>query len=251
MKIKKILFYLFIVISIFLIYKATFNKSINYIALGDSVAEGVNPYGEKTYGYTDYIADYLDTNGILGTYIKDFAKSNYAIEDLYDDINNNKSIKTEDNYINLKSSLRESDLVTISIGLNDLKKGITISNIKNKLIDKNKVKNRINEVMNELDKLIKLIIKYGKGDIIVVGYYNPLPYLNTYKEDIDEIIDYTNKKYKEVCDNNKIYFVEVSKYLSGRTDYLPNPFDIHPNTMGYNEIFKQVKKVIDNKYLNN
>ena len=31
------------------------SEKINYIALGDSVAEGMNPYGAVGYGYPDYI----------------------------------------------------------------------------------------------------------------------------------------------------------------------------------------------------
>ena len=58
MKLKKTIFYLFIIISIFLIYKFTFNNNVNYVALGDDLAKGINSYGHVSYGYFDYIYDY-------------------------------------------------------------------------------------------------------------------------------------------------------------------------------------------------
>ena len=92
---------------------------------------------------------------------------------------------------------------------------------------------------------------YAKGDIIVIGYYNPFPYLTSYKRQINDLIDYTNKKFQQICGKNNIYFVKISHSFKDRTDYLPNPFDIHPTVLGYNEIFKQIKKVIDGNIINN
>ena len=50
-------------------------EKITYIALGDSVAEGMNSYLQVDYGYTDYIKDYLNRNDRLSFYTKAFAKA--------------------------------------------------------------------------------------------------------------------------------------------------------------------------------
>ena len=47
-----------LVFVIYNIFKENNNK-IYYIALGDSIAEGMNPYGNIGYSYSDYIKDYL------------------------------------------------------------------------------------------------------------------------------------------------------------------------------------------------
>ena len=60
---------LFISGSVFLIYNRTYTLKINYVALGDSVAAGRNPYGVDDYGYTDYVKDYLQKNDKLNNYI--------------------------------------------------------------------------------------------------------------------------------------------------------------------------------------
>ena len=250
MKLKKILFYICVVLSIFIIYNVTYKDTINYVALGDSIALGINSYGEEGYGYPDYVKDYLKNLKKLGCYTKGFSKREQKIEDLYDDINNNKTIVENGNYYNIKSALRESDLVSITIGLSDFKNGFTLEGIINNLDNIVASKKRIDEISIEFEELLELIKKYAKGDIIVIGYYNPFPYLDSHKQEINEIVEYGNKKIQQICEKNSVYFVDVFDYFVDRTDYLPNPFDVHPTVLGYNEIFKQVKKVLDQKILN-
>ena len=52
----KLFVFLGALIAVFAIYKIFIQESnkIYYIALGDSVAEGMNSYGEIVYGYPDY-----------------------------------------------------------------------------------------------------------------------------------------------------------------------------------------------------
>ena len=58
------------------------NNKMIYIALGDSVAEGRNPYGEINYGYTDFIADDLKSKNKLDRYTKKYTKSGYKTSDV-------------------------------------------------------------------------------------------------------------------------------------------------------------------------
>ena len=69
---------------VFATYKLFLNEKekLTYIALGDSVAEGMNSYLQVDYGYTDYIKDYLKRNNRLSFYTKAFAKSGYTTNDL-------------------------------------------------------------------------------------------------------------------------------------------------------------------------
>ena len=245
MNIKKIMFYICIVLSVFVIYKVTFKNEINYVALGDSFALGINPYGEEGFGYTDYIRDYLADKDKLGYYTKSFSKKSQKIEDLYDDINNNKIIVENGNRYNIKNRLRESDLVTLSIGMDDFIQGMTLDGIISRLDDIDAQKKRIDEISHEFEKLLELIKMYAKGEIIVIGYYNPFPYLTSYKQEIDTLVEYSNKKFQQVCGKKDAYFIRISDYFKDRLDYLPNPFGINPTVLGYNEIFEQIKKVID------
>ena len=59
---------------------------------------------------------------------------------------NNKTIVKNGNRYNIKSSLRESDLVTISIGLSDFKQDFTFYSFIDKLNDKESIKKRIDDI---------------------------------------------------------------------------------------------------------
>ena len=119
---------LFVGIGAFLIYSNTYKEEFNYVALGDSLAAGRNSYGVDDYGYADYVRDYLKQNDKLSSYAN-YAVSGYSTINIINDINYNRTIEVEETEIGLKRALRESDLVTISIGANDILQNINISSI--------------------------------------------------------------------------------------------------------------------------
>lgn len=212
------------------------NNKIYYIALGDSLAQGMNPYGTVGYGYTDYISDYLESKNLLAFYTKGFAISGYTTDDVKNDIENNKTIEVDDTKLSIKKALRESDLVTLSIGANDFLRGLSFSNFDTKLEDIKGSKKEIDAIGFKVRDLINLINDYAKGKIILVGYYNPLPRLSVIKDEIDELVKYANIVYEDICDDLNIICVDVFPSFDNREDYLPNPLDIHPNTKGYERI---------------
>ena len=66
---KIILIILTIIISI-MIYTFTYNKNIDYLALGDGIAKGKTYYYTTGYGYSDYISKYLEENKSLKSFNK-------------------------------------------------------------------------------------------------------------------------------------------------------------------------------------
>lgn len=243
----KLFVFLGSIIAVFVIYKLFTSESnkIYYIALGDSVAEGMNPYGEIVYGYPDYIKDYLKEQERLTFYTKEFAKSGYTTENVRYDIENNKTIEVDGKRINIRQALRESDLVTISIGANDFIKGLTITDVPSKLINLKESKKEIDAIGFKVKELLKLVKKYAKNQIILVSYYNPLPALKSVKSEIDELIKYSNNVYEEICNDLNITYVNIFDIFDDNDDYLPNPMDIHPTTKGYKEIAELIIKEIE------
>lgn len=244
---KHIKLFVFIasMIIVFLIYKGFEHRQekIYYIALGDSVAEGMNSYGNVGYGYPDYIKDYLE-NDRLDFYTKGFSKSGYTTEDVKDDIENNKTITVDGKKLSIKEALRESDLVTISIGANDFIKGLSFSNFSSKLESIKTSKKEIDKIGKDVENLIKIIQGYAKKDIILIGYYNPFPRLTTIKSEIDELIKYSNNVYEDICDDLDITCVNIFDIFDNNEKLLPNPLDIHPNIKGYEKIADEVIKKI-------
>lgn len=232
---KKIIVIVVILLSIFFIYLNTIDKKVYYLALGDSIAAGVNASGTDNYGYSDYIKTYLENRDLLETYINEFAVSGYRSIDLKRDIEDNKKLTINDKNITLKNALIKADIVTLSIGANDFFYYLNANYTD--------VYDHINESLNDVENLFKLVREYCKEDIIVVGYYTPFE--NHEKIDtMDEIIKFANKKLEELCNEYDMYFVDVFE-LFKENPYLPNPNDIHPSIEGYEAISKEIIKVID------
>lgn len=233
-----------IVFGIYLMFSKEHNK-IYYIPLGDSIAEGMNSYMVVDYGYTDYIKDYLKNEDKLSFYTKGFTKSGYTTKDVKTDIENNKSLEIDETTVYIKEALRESDLVTLTIGANDFLHTLSINNIEEKISNVVKTKKEIDKIVLDIKDLIILIKKYAKNQIIVTGYFNPFPRLIVFKDQIDEIIKYFNNQIEEVCNETEVDYVDIFNVLDGNNEALPNPLNIHPNKYGYELISKEVIKAIE------
>ena len=228
----KLIIFLLIIFVIFLIYKENHNHYFNYTSLGDGYALGVNSYGEIDYGYSDYIKDELLTDKRLKLYTKDFSKKDQSIEHLYESIITNKKITLDSFEINLKQTLRESSLITITIGLNDLIYHIAITPEMSEY-QLNKI---IEEIDNKLNKLIKEIKKYYTKSIYIIGY----PYIPVENIYIKEGINNLNKLYQNM--KGTIYISTTDIILDG--DFL-NPNNIYPSKEGYKKIADKVLQKLD------
>lgn len=243
----KLIVFLLALLLVFLTYNffSKENKKISYIALGDSIAEGMNSYSVVDYGYTDYINDYLKGKDFLSFYTKKYAISGYKIRDLKNDIEDNKVIEQDDKKIYLKEALRESDLVTLTIGANDFLELLSLDNIDKIILNIKDTKKEIDNILEKEKDIIVLIKKFAKRQIIVTGYFNPFPRLENYKNNIDELVKYYNNNLSELCDELEVDFVDIFGVLDGNEKAFPNPLNIHPNKYGYELIFKEILKKID------
>lgn len=252
MNLKKILAGGIIILLVFIIYLVTIDKKIYYIALGDSLALGQNPYGQIGYGYSDYIVNYLENNNLLEFHTKKFAISGYRTVDLINDINRNKKITVDGGKeLSIKNALIKADLITLSIGANDLFYKMGINDMVFNLETKDKVYGYIDEIIIEIDFLLEIIRKYCKEDIVIVGYYNPLSRLSlNYTRELEPIFLYANNKLEDIAVKHRAHFVNIYEIFLENSDYLPNPLDIHPSTLGYEVISTQIIDVIETYIIN-
>lgn len=234
---------LLIVFGIYSIFSKEQSK-IYYLPLGDSISEGMNPYLGIDYGYPDYVKDYLDKNNRLSFYTKGFTKSGYTTRNVKSDIENNKTIEVDGKNVHLKEALRESDLVTLTIGANNFLGTISLNNIEEKITNIEATKKEADKIGLEIKELLILIKQYAKKQIIVTGYFNPFPRLIEYKDVIDELVKYFNNVIEETCEEVGVDYVDIFDVLDGNKEALPNPLNIHPNTYGYELISKEVIKAI-------
>lgn len=214
---KKIIIITIIVLSIFLIYNIFKDKKIFYVSISDITAKD----NTKSYGYIDYIEDYLDELNLLEKH----AKINLNEDRVTDIIRNiNDNIEYEDRTI--KNILIKADILTLSIGYNDL-----ISKLDN--YDNYEINNYIDTYLKDLDRLFNLLREYDKEDIVMIGYYN------IYNKEYNEIIDYVNTEVKKLSNKYKISFInpsDLKEYVNGKF------IDIE----GQHILFDKLRYIIDN-----
>lgn len=246
---KLIVLVLFIGLPI-MIYLMTVNNKIYYVALGDSLAAGQNPYGKVAYGYADYVADNIKSINKLAFYTKKFAVSGYRTTDLINDINDNKEVSIDDKSVTIKHVLTEADVVTISIGANDLFYKMGINNLDLAYYSEIDLKRYVDEVIFDIEKLVTLTKKYCKEDIILIGYYNPLWHMKkNYAKELDPVFVYANEQMIKISEKYNLYYVDIHSLFEDNIDFLPNPLDIHPSSAGYDAIAQKIIKIINDHVL--
>jgi len=225
---------------IFLIYNQNNKNNQNYLALGDGFALGEDSFGKIDYGYADYVKEYLEENNQLNHYMKSFSSKEASIQSLLSDIKTNKKIMEHNKEINLRQALRESNIVTVSIGFNDLLYRLSINNN----LSDYQVDRVINDIGNSYDELIDEIKKYYPYTIYVVGYYTG----NLSNKILDSAIKKLNDRYQK---NNKIVFISIEELFEKNSNYLSNPNSIYPNRMGYEAISRKIIEKLPKSLKNN
>ena len=146
---------------VFVIFKENNKNNQNYLSLGDGFALGKDSYGQVDYGYSDYLKDYLQENEYLNRYIKSFSQETMSIAELISKIIVNKKINIGNQEINLKQALRESTILTLSIGLNDLIYQISANNVIFYKLN-NEIYNI--SVLDDKEKILDSVKKYELKD---------------------------------------------------------------------------------------
>lgn len=235
-----------ILISIFLITK---DKKIYYLSLGDSLAAGQTPNNTISLSYGDYVAEYLKDKEVLEFYTKGFTKSGYRSIDILNDLKNNKKIKVDGKEISLKHALIKADIVTVSVGANDLFYKLNIGN-EFDLNEFDDIYTYVDESINDIDKLLKELRKSCKEEILIFGFYNPFTnFSSSLSNTVEPIILYANSKMEDLAKKYNMTYVDIHDMFLANNDYLPSKFEIHPTKKGYKAMAKSVTDIIDKKML--
>ena len=227
---KKIVFPLLIILLVIIIYNLNSEKTIDYVVLGDSISLGINSYGNKTFSYSEYLKTYLNNNNLLHEYYAHYIKSKYKIEELNEDIKNNKTIVFNDKNYNLKRELREADLITIAIGMDTLVEILNNSQV---------IEKAINNMIKQMDYLLDNITSITKTKIVLIGYYNPT---RVYNKDIERIFAYFNDNYSTLSKKYAITYIDIYNIVKNNPSYLPNDKDYHLISKGYLKISEEIIK---------
>ena len=226
-KLIKILVLLLITSTIFLIYNNTNKNNLIYLPLGDGLSLGENSYGGIDYSYTDYFKDYLREKKLLNFYTKKYLSKTKTIKDVYNDLLLDKNSTINKNSYTFKSLLREADIITISVGINDIIFQYDVNTYKSNIKIAKKV-------FNDYKKVIKELKKYYNGKIYVVGYYR-------HDTEYDEIIEILNNLYEEYSIKNKDIFISTD-FVDKNKDYFDKLNSYYPNKAAYRDIGNKLIK---------
>lgn len=239
MKLKIALFFSIVVLAVFLIYLTTIDKSISYVAIGDFLTVGVTADKEENYSFADYVNKYLEEQNVVEEYINDFADNTYRTTDLIRDIKDNKKVLVGDKERTLKNVLIKADLLTVSIGTNDVISIMSSESSNSNFYD------YLDSILIDMDELFSLLRQYCKEDIIVIGYYNP--YYGNKK--YNSAFSYMNTKVNYLSQKYNIKYVDIYELYEDNLEFLPVINDIHPSKLGYSSIFDIIKPILDDTIL--
>lgn len=200
MKLKKIFIIAVLLLAVFLIYLTTMDKKIYYLALGDSIS----------LEYPKKIADYLNEKKLLEQYHNEFVVDDMRITDLIRDIRDNRKVVINKKDQTIKNSLIKADLVTLSIGSEELFYKMRTENPDN-------LYNYIDDMMKDMENLFVVLKEYCKEDIFILEYVNP------FSNNMDSYLKYANKKLEALAKKYDISYVslkEIQKEDFNRSELL-------------------------------
>ncbi len=243
MKKFKIIGTIITIILIYIIYILTYSNKITYLSLGDALAAGKTPYANYNYGYKEGIISYLEKKDLLESSNDEFIDEYSTIKDLIEDITNNLRL---DDKTNIKKEIREADIITISIGNNELEKILNPIFVSVNGLYYVHVEDEINSILSDIETLFKTIKPYAVNETYFLGYYNMFPRSITNIEEAEKIFNYLNTNVEKLCDEYDINYVDTYGLFEEETSYLPNPFSYYPNTKGYQIIADKIIETLEN-----
>ncbi|WP_339253057.1 S-layer homology domain-containing protein [Sporosarcina sp. FSL W8-0480] len=225
---------------------------ISYLALGDSLAAGVDSNNNVGKGYADILAESMGELNLLQSFNKGFAYPGYKTADVLKDIRENKTGAIighgfDKPSTTIHEAIKNSNLITLSVGANDVLGTLKIDAATGKVdYDEALLEKALLQVGVNLNEIIKEIYAINpKANVYVMGYYNPFPHLpkeiqpllNTLLLNLNGVI------YKATSPYPNVSFVSTDVEIA--KDYqvnVPNPANIHLSSEGYRIIAKQFWK---------
>lgn len=225
MKLKTIIIFAATLLLVFVIYLTTIDKKIYYVDLNDQFFISNN-----NYSYDKLIKKYLTEEKKFEKAINHFDMIDYRTTDLINMINENKSIILNNKKQTIKNALIKSDLVTITIGMNDIY--YKIGNTSDY-----ELYNYIDEMLNDIEEMLVLVREYCKEDIIFIGYYNK-------DQENNNIFEYLNDKVEKISESLDIKYLNLTSILND------SDFDGRfVNEIGNQKIYYKIQQIIKQNIL--
>lgn len=230
---------------------------INYLALGDSLAYGISSDGLPGEGYPDFLAQSLNKDNVLKSSNKGFSYPGYTASDVLKDLKNNVTKPTagmgqEGQNLELHKSIAEADLITISVGANDVLGYFKIDpETGEPQIDLPGLAAAIQQVGVNYSQILKEIYAiHPTAQVYVMGYYNPFPHIGAeLQPQLEQLLVGLNASIQAGMQGTNAVFVPTSEAIAADfLAHLPNPENIHLSEAGYKVVAEQFYKQLQANY---
>ena len=224
---KKVFLILILFLLCYIIYNKTIDNKFFYLTIGDFLSKGINEYGVVSYGYNEYVKEYLMQNQQLKNYNKIFTNKDYRIIDVIKLLEYNEK---KDNH-SLNRLIKQADIITISLGMNDLYYKLS-NNSQN-------IYTYIDNMSNNYNKIFLYINKFPHEKVYVLGYYN----INV---EYNDVFNYANYKLEEMCKKHGFEYINLSKIFTNNPIYFLKTDSFIPNNKGYEKISQIIVENLKN-----
>lgn len=204
-----------------IIYFYTRKDEINIVALGDGVSIGMTPYNIEGYSYNDYLKREYENIHKLNKYYE-FGSFGKTVKELIYEIKENKTKSFKDSKVEIQRAINEADILTISIGMDELSEDKITKEI-------------ILDYENDIKELLSMIKMLNNKKVYILGLY-------TIKKEELANIEKLNAIIRKESENNNFTFIDISNIINKKEYYLDkNSYYI--NYQGHIAIYNEIKKM--------
>lgn len=203
-----------------IIYFYTRKEDINIVSLGDGISIGMTPYNIEGYSYNDYLKNSYENIHKLNKYYE-FGSFGKTVKELIYEIKENKTKSFQDNKIEIQRAINEADILTLSIGMDELSEDkIT--------------KQQILEYEDDIKELFSMIKMLNNKKVFIISLY-------TIKKEELANVERLNAMLKEKAINNNFIFIDITN-ITNKKEYYLDDKSYYINYQGHLAIYNEIKK---------
>jgi lysophospholipase L1-like esterase len=228
----------------------TCSATIRYVALGDSIAYGYGLDSREKDSYVGQVCAYLEEQ-YDSVILKNFACNGQQSKELLDMLTNPEN----ENYRTSRATLQYADIVTISIGSNDLLHllRLDLTTDIDELIQNSEpqLKEACENFAGIFPQIIKEILSINPdAKIYANNVYNPAKGLSDYARFYDIAEYYINYLNAAFYESDEYELIDVKKAFDSQKKSMVNmafsgrQIDPHPSKAGHKLIGKMVIKAM-------
>ena len=208
-------------------------RPLRIVAAGDSLTQGVGDSTESG-GYLPYLENLLLKKGIREISVENFGVKGHRTDQLLRKLGEDE----------VRSAVENADLVTVTIGGNDMMKIIrqNIFDLEMELFEEEKeaYASRIAGIMERVHSI------NPEAAVVLIGFYNPFFSWFSDIAEMNQVVEDWNRMSREVVERyeNGI-FVEIDEIFLDLNQNLLFEDYFHPNDQGYELISEEVFEQVD------